>query len=257
MELLNHGIERITPDGIVSTGGDVENFDIIVLGTGFQVAQFLTPMHIAGAGGAVLEDQWTESRGAQAYMGTYVHNFPNLGIIFGPNTFPANNSALFACETQVDYAIKSLFTPLVDGRAEIIEVKRTAEESETQKIHQGLAASVFAGDCSNWYIGKQGRNAASYPGLARSFWIATYFPNWKAFNMKGGSKLWLLHSLKRHMLVTASSGLFQMSTLIVASIVLLRDQQAGGSVFASLQSRLFGMISAVSSQMRLKASGRA
>lgn len=190
VELLNHGIDHITETGIVSSGGDVTDFDIIVLGTGFQVAQFLTPMNIIGAHGASLQDQWNESRGAQAYMGTYVHNFPNLAIIFGPNTFPANNSALFAVETQVAYAIKSLFKPLIAGRAEVIEVKRTAEDSATQHVHRELTATVFAGDCSNWYIGNYGRNAASWPGLARSFWFATYFPDWKSFNMSGGTRMW-------------------------------------------------------------------
>jgi cation diffusion facilitator CzcD-associated flavoprotein CzcO len=199
VELLNHGIQEITESGIISSGGVQDDFDIIVLATGFQVAQFLAPMEIYGAHGVSLNQQWNECRGAQAYLGTYVHNFPNLAILFGPNTFPANNSALFACETQADYAIKSLFTPLLDGRAEVIEVKQSAEDRETQAIHKGLTATVFAGDCSNWYIGAFGRNAASWPGFARSFWWATYFPDWSSFNMIGGSKLWRLKSLKRRL----------------------------------------------------------
>lgn len=194
VELLNQGIDHITETGIVSSGGDVTDFDIIVLGTGFQVAKFLTPMEIIGAHGASLQQQWDENRGAQAYMGTYVHNFPNLAIIFGPNTFLANNSALFAVETQVAYAIKSLFKPLICKRAEVIEVKRTAEDSATQNVHHELVATVFAGDCSNWYIGTHGRNAASWPGLAREFWLVTYFPDWKSFNMSGGTKMWRMNA---------------------------------------------------------------
>ena len=85
----------------------MDQFDIIVLATGLQVTQFLTPMTIIGAHGASLQSQWDESRGAQAYLGTYVHKFLNLAIIFRPNTFPANTSALFGCEIQVDYTIKS------------------------------------------------------------------------------------------------------------------------------------------------------
>lgn len=197
VELLNHGIQEITDKGIISSGGIQDDFDIIVLATGFQVAQFLTPMDIIGAHGSSLNDQWNECRGAQAYLGTHVHNFPNLAILFGPNTFPANNSALFACETQVDYAVKSLFQPLIDRRAHIIEVKQSAEDRETQAIHAGLGKTVFAGDCSNWYIGAHGRNAASWPGLARSFWWKTYFPDWSAFNMVGGSRWWRLNALRR------------------------------------------------------------
>lgn len=116
---------------------------------------------------------------------------------FGPNTFPANNSALFACETQVDYAIRSLFAPILDNRARVIEVKQSAEDRETQKIHRELRSSVFAGACSNWYIGDFGRNAASWPGLAMSFWAKTYFPKWSAFEMDGGSRFWALNALTR------------------------------------------------------------
>ncbi|OQU97223.1 hypothetical protein CLAIMM_03188 isoform 1 [Cladophialophora immunda] len=222
VQLLNHGIQEITETGIVSSGGVQDDFDIIVLATGFQVAQFLTPMEIVGAHGQTLSRQWNESRGAQAYLGTYVHNFPNLAILFGPNTFPANNSALFALETQVNYAIKSLFTPLLDGRARVIEVKPAAEERETQAVHQGLQKTVFAGDCSNWYIGAHGRNAASWPGRAISFWWRTLVPEWKAFNMEGGSRLWRLRALKRS-LSDQSTLLATLAVFVVAAYTFYPD----------------------------------
>lgn len=116
---------------------------------------------------------------------------------FGPNTFPANNSALYACETQVAYAAKALFEPLLDGRASVIEVKESVENRTTNEVQQRLRGSVFSGNCTNWYIGEFGRNAASWPGLAIEYYFATLFPDWNAFNMKGGGKLWLLNSLKR------------------------------------------------------------
>ncbi|KIX05945.1 uncharacterized protein Z518_03919 [Rhinocladiella mackenziei CBS 650.93] len=215
VELLNQGIREITDTGIISSGGVEDDFDIIVLATGFRVAQFLAPMEIVGAHGISLAQQWNESRGAQAYLGTYVHNFPNLAILFGPNTFPANNSALFACETQINYAVRTLFTPLLDGRAKIIEVKQAAEDRETQAIHQGLQKTVFAGDCSNWYIGAHGRNAASWPGRAISFWWRTCFPDWKVFNLVGGDKLWRLRAVKRH--IADNSRLLALMVLLLAA----------------------------------------
>jgi hypothetical protein len=222
----------------------VDHFDIIVLATGFQVAKFLTPMEIVGSHGASLQNQWEESRGAQAYLGTYVHNFPNLAILFGPNTFPANNSALFACETQVDYAIKSLFKPLLDRRFDVIEVKQTAEEVTTQKTHQGLQMTVFAGDCSNWYIGKFGRNAASWPGYARTFWMATYFPDWKAFNMKGGSRLWPLWKALRKLdgWFGSSTGI-QVLTLLIVTLAMRNDTLNAGQIVRDLTKRLSGLMS--------------
>ena len=76
-------------------------------------------------------------------------------------------------------------------------MKQSAEDRETQKVHKELRNSVFAGACSNWYIGDFGRNAASWPGYALSFWAATYFPKWSAFELDGGSKLWLVSALMR------------------------------------------------------------
>lgn len=81
VELIPEGLQRITTDGIVSASGRVDEYDIIVLATGFKVSQFLTPMHIVGSDGNSLDQQWRECRGAQAYLGTFVHNFPNLAIL--------------------------------------------------------------------------------------------------------------------------------------------------------------------------------
>lgn len=116
---------------------------------------------------------------------------------FGPNSFPANNSALFACETQVVFAVKSLFAPIVDRRTLTVEVEQSAEEKHTNVIQQRLKGTVFSGDCSNWYIGKHGRNAASWPAKAANFWFETYFPDWNAFTWANGSVLWPVHWVTR------------------------------------------------------------
>ncbi|KAI1102681.1 hypothetical protein F4804DRAFT_312216 [Jackrogersella minutella] len=236
VELLPEGIKEMTETGIVSSSGIRDDFDIIVLATGFQVSQFLTPMHIVGSTGKALHDQWKECRGAQAYLGTFVHNFPNLAILFGPNTFPANNSALFACETQVDYAIKSLVKPLLDHRADVIEVKQSYEDAETNAIHKELTNTVFAGDCSNWYIGDYGRNAASWPGLARTYWFRTYFPDWNAFIFNGGSALWPLHAARRN--VTTLSPLTK--TLIVFGAIVAFNRNS--DVFKNGTTAAYGLL---------------
>ena len=81
VELLPEGIKQCTESGIISDSGRREDFDAIILATGFDVQSFLAPMTIVGKTGESLEDQWKNHRGAQAYMGTFVHGFPNLGIM--------------------------------------------------------------------------------------------------------------------------------------------------------------------------------
>jgi cation diffusion facilitator CzcD-associated flavoprotein CzcO len=81
LDLVAEGIKEIDESGITSTNGERTEFDVIALATGFQVQQFLTPMEIVGRNAISLNQQWSENRGAQAYFGTYVHNFPNFGIL--------------------------------------------------------------------------------------------------------------------------------------------------------------------------------
>jgi cation diffusion facilitator CzcD-associated flavoprotein CzcO len=80
-ELIPEGIREIDETGIVSKSGRRCNVDVIVLGTGFQVQQFLTPMEVYGKDGKSLNQQWKEHHGAQAYMGSFLHNFPNFAIL--------------------------------------------------------------------------------------------------------------------------------------------------------------------------------
>ncbi|OJD29690.1 monooxygenase protein [Diplodia corticola] len=232
VELIPEGLQRITETGIVSSSGRVDEYDIIVLATGFKVSQFLTPMDITGANGSTLEQQWRETRGPQAYLGTFVHNFPNLAILFGPNTFPANNSALYACETQVGYAARALFAPLLENRARAIAVKECVETRTTNALQLRLRGSVFSGNCSNWYRSEFGRNVASWPGLALEYWFATLWPDWKAFEMEGGSAWWRVWSLRRW------AGRRNLSAVVSALVVALgaaavadgRVKGAGGLV---------------------------
>ncbi|RDW76948.1 hypothetical protein BP6252_05001 [Coleophoma cylindrospora] len=199
MVLVGEGIKEIDETGVTGESGTREEFDVIVLATGFQVSDFLAPMKIIGSTGHLLSEQWQESKGAQAYFGTYVHNFPNMAILFGPNTFPAHNSVLFTCETQVDYIIKTLFASVVDKRATIVEVKKEAENDWVTGVQKLLAGSVFSAGCSNWYINSAGKNSASWPGYAYDFWRETLFPRYTDFRLEGGSRLWVLRSAYRQL----------------------------------------------------------
>lgn len=79
--MVPEGIKQIDATGITSTSGRREEFDVIVLATGFEVSTFLTSMDIQGRNGQNLAKQWSNGTGAQAYMGTFVHNFPNFALL--------------------------------------------------------------------------------------------------------------------------------------------------------------------------------
>lgn len=81
-------IDRITEKGIV-TDGKEEEYDLIVLATGFRTVEFMHPIKIVGKGGKSLADVWSE--GGQALYGVTVEAMPNFGMLYGPNTNLGHN----------------------------------------------------------------------------------------------------------------------------------------------------------------------
>lgn len=152
---------------------------------------------------------------------------------FGPNTFPAHNSVIFASEVQVDYIAKTLVVPLLTGRAATIEAKQEAEDGFVEGIDEELSGTVFSSGCSNWYINSKGRNTASWPGFASTFWRRTFFPKWSDFILQGGKSTWIFSSAYRSI-----SSLLLSKTGLLALVALLGTWAKDPAVQERLQNQL-------------------
>ena len=86
---------------MVAEDGTERPADVIVLSTGFESTRFLAPMEIRGKGGVELNEAWRE--GANAYLGMTVAGFPNLFVMYGPNTNLGSGSIIFQLESQMAY----------------------------------------------------------------------------------------------------------------------------------------------------------
>jgi cation diffusion facilitator CzcD-associated flavoprotein CzcO len=76
-------IERITPDGIKTSGAEYE-FDLIIYATGFDaITGSFDRIEIRGVDGVLLKDKWTD--GPQTFLGILVEGFPNLLMVMGPH----------------------------------------------------------------------------------------------------------------------------------------------------------------------------
>ena len=137
--------------------------------------------------------------------------------------------------------MRTLMAPLIDKRASLIEVKQSAEMQFVNQTHAQLQGSVFAAGCTNWYINEFGRNAASWPGLASSFWRTAYFPNFRHYNMKGVSKFWFLNTLKRW-IVTSGFGKTQLALLgVLVALLSSKGDSVGNpmTLLTGFWNRLF------------------
>ncbi|MEA2681171.1 MAG: hypothetical protein QOK03_2893, partial [Candidatus Binataceae bacterium] len=106
VEVVLGGIDRVAENAIVTKDGRTIPADVIVLATGFQSTSFLAPMAINGVGGRSLNDEWNGA--ARAYLGITVAGFPNLFLMYGPNTNLGHNSIIFMIECQANYILGCL-----------------------------------------------------------------------------------------------------------------------------------------------------
>ncbi|MCL7944715.1 NAD(P)/FAD-dependent oxidoreductase [Marinobacter sp. ATCH36] len=170
VNLVTAGIEGVTENGVVTTDGALHKVDAIIVGTGFAASEFLSPMEITGRNGVSLNQAW--SNGSEAYKGITVSGFPNLFMLYGPNTNLAHNSIVYMLESQVRYVLSCIDslrnTP---GAAMDVKPDRLSEFSAT--VQQKLQSSVWESGCQSWYLDENGRNTVNWPGFTFTYRKAT------------------------------------------------------------------------------------
>lgn len=85
VNLVTQGVDHVDGSRIVTTEGETFEVDIIILSTGSDAGKLLAPMDIRGRSGTPLREVWGDDD-PRAYIGTTVHDYPNLFTISGPNT---------------------------------------------------------------------------------------------------------------------------------------------------------------------------
>jgi len=89
IDIMATPIEKITPDGIVTSDREFE-FDLIIYATGFDaILGSYNKIDITGVGGRKLKERWDEE--LSTFLGIQVDDFPNLFMILGPHGLLGNN----------------------------------------------------------------------------------------------------------------------------------------------------------------------
>jgi cation diffusion facilitator CzcD-associated flavoprotein CzcO len=160
VDLVTEPVREVVADGVMTADGRHHPADIIVFGTGFTATEFLAPMEVEGRGGRRLMQEW--AHGAEAYLGISVPGFPNMFLLYGPNTNHGTGSALEMLEAQARYAADGV--RLLDTRAaERLEVRREVHDAFQRELSERLGDSVWA-TCSSWYVTSEGRVTNNWPG---------------------------------------------------------------------------------------------
>jgi cation diffusion facilitator CzcD-associated flavoprotein CzcO len=162
VELVSERIETVTPAGIRDAAGRERPVDAIVLATGFATHGFVAPMEIAGRGGGTLAEAWGEV--PRAYLGLTVPGFPNMFLLYGPNTNGGSGSVIHTLECGIGHVLAAL-REMERAEASRIELRREAAEGFDRELRAALAKTVWHSGCTSWYLDENGNDPNQWPWL--------------------------------------------------------------------------------------------
>jgi cation diffusion facilitator CzcD-associated flavoprotein CzcO len=162
VELVTDRIAAVTPGGVRTADGTERPADVLILATGFRTHGFVAPMEITGAGGRTLAQEWAGV--PRAYLGMSVTGFPNMFLLYGPNTNGGTGSVIYTIEAGMQHVLAAL-EELDAAEARRIELKpRTAEQFD-RELREALQGTVWHTGCTSWYVDENGNDPSQWPWL--------------------------------------------------------------------------------------------
>jgi cation diffusion facilitator CzcD-associated flavoprotein CzcO len=170
VEVITDPIDHIAEHSIVTRGGREVAADVIIYATGFESTAFLAPIRIEGRNHRALHDEW--KGGARAYLGITVPGFPNLFLMYGPNTNLGHNSIIFMIECQTNYILDCLAQ--MDARGiTAIDLRREVLDAFDARLQSELERTVWAVTAKSWYKTEEGRITNNWCGTTTRYWWKT------------------------------------------------------------------------------------
>jgi 4-hydroxyacetophenone monooxygenase len=166
-------ISHITEDSIVMKDGTIHPVDVIILATGFQASRMLWPLDIRGRNGRTIRGEWGDDD-PRGYLGITVPYFPNLFLIYGPNTNLAHGgSIIFHTECQVRYIMQALREMIEQGYT-TVEVRQDVHDLYNHRLDEKAQSMVWAHPgVTSWYKNDRNRITVTSPWRLLDYWAMT------------------------------------------------------------------------------------
>jgi 4-hydroxyacetophenone monooxygenase len=176
VELITTGIREINADGVVGADGRQHDVDVIVYGTGFLASKFLTPMTVTGRDGLDLHRMWGDE--ARAYLGITVPKFPNLFLLYGPNTnIVINGSIVYFSECGVRYILGCIRLAL-EHSGHPLDVRHDVHEAFNHRVDERNRQMAWGiSTVNSWYKNATGHITQNWPFTLLEYWERTRRPD--------------------------------------------------------------------------------
>ena len=166
-------ISHITSDAIVMKDGTVHPVDVIIFATGFQASRLLWPLEIEGTGGHTVRADWGDDD-PRAYLGMTAPHYPNLFVMYGPNTNLAHGgSIIFHSECQVRYIMQALRLMIEQG-VDSLEVRQDVHDEYNRRLEAKARDMVWTHPgVTSWYKNSRNRLTVTSPWRLLDYWEMT------------------------------------------------------------------------------------
>lgn len=177
-ELVTAGIDRVTPEGVLTSDGRMHALDVLVLATGFHALDYTHKFDVINAHGESLAARWAD--GADSHRGVAVSGYPNYFMLVGPRSPVGNFGLTSIAESQMGY-LMPLIQHLREGAAQQIDVQPDAEAAYQRYLDDGIGKTVWVSGCNaGWYLNAAGKPML-YPYTPNTFRRAMRQPDWDEF----------------------------------------------------------------------------
>ena len=144
-------ITNIEAKGVRTKDGQLHEFDMIVLATGFHPNAWGV-RNITGPNGVTLDKVWNQGEEkSRNYHSIGVPGLPNFFVLIGPNSPITNLSLIDIADIGVDYVMKCL-EKIESGEIKTMAPKTTAATEFGEALMTSFDDTIWVTGCSSWYF---------------------------------------------------------------------------------------------------------
>lgn len=160
VDVFREGVAELRAGGVRTTGGRELDADVVIWCTGFTANRYLAPMQVTGRGGMPIDEAWRD--GPEAYLGMTAPGFPNLFMVYGPNTNSLTNTIVYLLERQAAYIRQAVEHLRATGGT--LEVRRDVHDKFNAELTRRFKRTVFTTGCPGWYKSASGKVVSVWVG---------------------------------------------------------------------------------------------
>jgi len=181
VSIIPGGVKEIKDRSVISNDDSEYDLDVLIYATGFKTNPFLLDIDIKGKDAVSIKDHW--KAGPKNYLGITVDLFPNLFMMYGPNTNLGHNSIIIMSEAQADYITQCIET-IHNKKHKTIEVKSEILSAYHTEIQERLSKMIWTSIDKSWYISASGNIPNNYPGRTMEYMKKTKSVNFDEYHVR-------------------------------------------------------------------------